>query len=100
MTARITMDQSDDADRFDVLSADEEGALCLVRQIVAGARARGMATDIEALGRAVIEAGASRQGDEAGRELSTFRLRGARFSLARSEEHTSELPSLRHLVCR
>ena len=53
----------------------------MVRQIVAGARAQGIAEGFQAVVREVIEAGASRQFDAVGRESSTFKLKGAYFSL-------------------
>src|SRR5437899_10099796 len=37
---------------------------------------------------------------EPGVLVGTFRTVGSRFMATRSEEHTSELQSLRHLVCR
>ena len=81
MTSRITTIQSDDADRCDILSNDEERALCLIRQIVAGIRARDLLVYIEAVEQELIDAGSSKLGDAAEREPSMFRLHGAHFSL-------------------
>ena len=81
MTSRITTMQSDDADRCDILSNDEESALCLIRQIIAGIRARDLLADIEAVEQALIDSGTSKLGDAADRESGMFRLHSAHFSL-------------------
>ncbi|HEY1765437.1 MAG TPA: hypothetical protein VGF85_10975 [Opitutaceae bacterium] len=65
---------------LEVLSTDEENALGAVRMAVTGIRDRGCVIDMEAIVRAVVEAGGSDDGPaENGRRL--FRSGSARFSV-------------------
>jgi len=75
------MDSRDPPLRSDVLNADEERSLSLVREIVAGIKARGATADIGSVELALTAAGASREGDVTRFESRTFRLYGARFSV-------------------
>jgi hypothetical protein len=81
MTARNAMDREDSADRFDVLSVDEESALCLVRRIVDDIRGRGLEADIETVERAMIAAGASKLADAAESAAREYRLKNVKLSL-------------------
>ncbi len=75
------MNPSASQDHPDVLSEDEESALCLVRQVVAEARLNATTADITAVRKALIGAGASGEPDGPGRNPVIFRFRGASFSL-------------------
>ncbi len=81
MKAALPLDRNERADRCDVLSDDEERALALVREIVAGIRDGGVGADIEAIERALIGTGASKSDDRLGCEYRAFTLRGAHFTL-------------------
>ena len=68
--------------RSDILSADEECALSLVREIVAGIRARSAAMDLGFVEQALENAGASKKTNEAVEsEFRMFSFRSARFSV-------------------
>jgi hypothetical protein len=82
MSARPDIHQDGDTDRFDVLTWDEESALCAVREVVGAIRGRGAVADIESVARSMIDAGASHAGDGALADFRMFRFRGAVFSLA------------------
>jgi hypothetical protein len=75
------MEQKDQPIRSNVLSADEESALSLVREIVVSIRAHGAAVDSGSVEQALTAAGASRTGDAAEPEFRVFSLRSARFSV-------------------
>jgi hypothetical protein len=81
MTESATMNPNDHVGQYDVLSADEESALCVLREIVGCIRAYGIVAGIEAVEQALINAGASRAGDVTGCRSRQFRLHGAQFSL-------------------
>jgi hypothetical protein len=80
------MDPFRPADRHDVLSAAEENALSLLREAIAGLRARRIPVDAAILDSTLCGLGASRSHEigEAARDCFTFH--GAHFSLlARSD---------------
>ena len=71
----------DNGDSLDLLSGDEESVISMLRQIIDEIRAHGMAPNVEAVERAVIEAGASSEGDARRGESRVMRFRSAHFSL-------------------
>jgi|SRR5271165_748485 len=73
--------QDEDGTDCEVLSADEENALCLARQIVEGIRSGRAEADIDAVERALIGAGASAHCDRAGPNLRVFTLCNALIAI-------------------
>jgi len=71
----------DNGDSLDILSGDEESVISMLRRIVDVIRAHGMAADVEAVERAVIEAGASNEDGARRSESRVLRFRSAHFSL-------------------
>jgi hypothetical protein len=71
---------------IDVLTAEEESVLSMVREIVAEGRARGGVAEIGELKKTIARAGATVAGETC--ESGTFILRGARFTVrALSDPH-------------
>jgi hypothetical protein len=81
MTARTTMNQDDSADKVDVLTGDEESALCLFREIVCRMRAHRMAADVAAVEQAMVDAGVARVDEKTACEPWALKHGSARFSL-------------------
>jgi hypothetical protein len=83
------MDEKSATYRTDILSVDEEEVLCVLREIAAGLRDRGVVLGLAAFEAAVLAAGAARADPPAGTELRAFGLGGVRFT-ARAAEPAAE----------
>jgi hypothetical protein len=75
------MERDRDSEKIEVLSEKEEAVLCLLRSAVAGIRDCGRTPEVEALERALVDAGALRITGEDEGTSGTFRFRGACFLL-------------------
>ncbi len=81
MTPAIGQTTGTPVPEADVLTIDEEGALSLLREIVAGVRATGLGPNVMNVGEAVVAAGGSALDVAGDREVGTYTLAGARFTL-------------------
>jgi hypothetical protein len=74
------MHKQTEMERGKMLTACEGEALSMLREIVAGIRARGVTVDIGSLEWAIRAAGGSRVAQEGEGSPDTFTLNGARFT--------------------
>jgi hypothetical protein len=74
--------------RADILSADEEGVLCVLREIVAGLRERGIALGLDSFEAAILAAGATRAQAPGEAGLRAYGFGGVRFTARAAEPGT------------
>jgi len=78
---RPDIERYEGSERFDVLSSDEEIALCAIRDAVDRIRISGRVAALETVEGVLLEFGASKEGDADAGEIKVFKLYGAHFSL-------------------
>jgi hypothetical protein len=82
------MGQNSHPQRADILSADEEGVLCVLREIVAGLRERGIALGLDSFEAAILAAGATRAEAPGEAGLRAYGFGGVRFTARGAEPGT------------
>jgi hypothetical protein len=71
--------------RTDILSTDEEGVLCVLREIVAALRERGEPLGLDSFEAAILAAGATHAEAPEGPGLRAYGLGGVRFTARGAE---------------
>lgn len=82
------MGENHHTQRADILSADEEGVLCVLREIVAGLRERGVALGLDSFEVAILAAGAVRAEAPGEAGLRAYALGEVRFTARPGEMGT------------
>jgi hypothetical protein len=83
------MGEKNYSQRTDILSTDEEGVLCVLREIVAELRERGVFLGLDSFESAILAAGATPAEVPEGTTLRAYGFGGVRFTV-RSPEAATE----------